>query len=219
MCGRRPVMLWTDLFFMNIFKMKNLEFGNISYPDEIIIKENETTFISGRSGSGKSTLFRLMNYSEPASAGEIFFREKPVSSYDPVELRRTVLLVSQEVYLFDGNVRDNFSMYYDYRCQQPPSDSTISEFLKICCTDFTADSNCSVMSGGERQRVFCAICLSMLPEVLLLDEPASALDSATEDIFMDSLISFCRKNSITPVFISHSRKITDKYAESVIYLD
>jgi putative ABC transport system ATP-binding protein len=98
----------------------------------------------------------------------------------------------------------------------PPSDDEMKYFLNLCSVPFSLNSNCTIMSGGERQRVYIAIFLSFKPKVLMLDEPTSALDKQTGIEVMDNILDYCKKNEITVVAVSHDVNLTDKFAENVI---
>jgi putative ABC transport system ATP-binding protein len=176
------------------------------------------TFVCGESGCGKSTLLKLFNGTASADGGEVLYRGKPVEGYDPVELRREVLLCGQAAYLFAGNVRDNFAEYYRYRDLPCPADNVIQSFLETCAARFPLDAPCATMSGGEGQRVFAAICLSFRPSVLLLDEPTSALDDETAVAAMTGISAFCRENGIALVVVSHNRALAERFAGNVLTL-
>lgn len=200
-----------------MFLTKNLKYKDIVYPD-IEILENKTTFLTGDSGTGKSTLLKLFNNVISSDNGLITYYGKPLESYDPVKLRRKVLLLGQTVYLFDKTIRENFYEYYRYRDLYEPNDDEIKKFLNVCCIDFDLDTNCSTMSGGERQRVYLAICISLLPNVLMLDEPTSALDDSTSNTLMDNIKSFSHENNMTLIIVSHNKSIVDNYADDIIYI-
>jgi len=202
-----------------LFSLSNVTFKNlIKYPN-INIAENRATFICGKSGSGKSTLLKLFNASISPDTGEILYHEKPVTDYDTILLRREVILVSQSVFLFDLSIRENFIEFYRYRELPTPLDQSISPFLRLCLADFLLDTNCHDMSGGERQRVFIAICISFLPKVLMLDEPTSALDEDTAASLMENLKHYCHLHNITLIVITHDRLLAEKFADDLILLD
>lgn len=203
---------------MPLFSLKNVNFKDIIHYPDIEIPENQTTFICGESGSGKSTLLKLLNGVVSADAGEILYAGKRIRDYDPVALRREVLLCGQSVYLFDKNIQENFNEYYDYRDLPPVSPEDIEKYLHICAADFPLDTPCATMSGGERQRVFIAVCLSLRPGVLLLDEPTSALDDATAGAMMSAIKAFCREENITLIVVSHNRALAAAYADRTISL-
>jgi putative ABC transport system ATP-binding protein len=201
---------------MSAFKLQNVNYKNIiRYPD-IEIRQGYTTFISGESGSGKSTLLKLLNGIASPTSGDIFYLGKNITDYDPMNLRREVLLVGQQPYLFDMSVRDNFREYYAYRELENIGDEQIRYFLKICVSDNQLDDNCTVMSGGERQKIFTTINLSFSSKVLMLDEPASALDYENANTLLSNIKIYCKEQKKTLIVVSHDKTLVDKYADEVI---
>jgi len=203
---------------MALFNVKNVVFKDIIKYPEIEISGGLATFIRGESGSGKSTLLKLLNGVISLDEGEITYAGKNIEEYQPIALRREVLLVSQSVYLFDGPIRDNFRKFYDYRDLLPISEEAMKSYLDICCLNLPLESACGVLSGGEKQRVFLAISISYRPKVLMLDEPTSALDDKTADELLKNVKSYCKESGITLIVVSHNSAIADKYADHVINL-
>lgn len=202
-----------------ILSATNLKFEDlIEYP-EINISFAKTTFICGESGCGKSTLLKLLNSTVTPSRGTIFYCGDNTNSINTIALRREVLLISQSVYLFDGSIKENFEQYYLFRDEKMISEEEMKKFLQISCADFSLDTKCETMSGGERQRVFIAICLSFKPKVLMLDEPTSALDSTTSNRFFIQLKDFCKDNNITIIVVCHDENLVNSYADVVITLE
>lgn len=198
--------------------IKNLSFNKtIFYPDFSIPKET-VTFISGASGCGKSTLFRLLNGTLSPSSGEIFFHDRPLSDMDKIALRRKMPLVSQTPFLFPGTIKDNFERYHIYHESTCPFVEQMLGFLEICCIKKSPEDLCDIMSGGERQRVFLSIALSLHPDALLLDEPTSALNHELSVAVMENIILFSKQNHITLLVISHDSALQALYAEHVIQL-
>ncbi len=204
---------------MPIFTLKDVTFkGIIAYP-YIEIKRDKATFICGKSGCGKSTMLRLLNGVLTADSGSVRYNDKDISGYDTIKLRQEVLLCGQSVYLASATIRDNFAEFYTYRDLPTLSDSMMTEFLRLCAADFSLDTDCTTMSGGERQRVYTAICLSFLPRVLLLDEPTSALDDLTAATFFESITKFCHKEGITLIVVSHNKPLATQYANEIIDME
>jgi putative ABC transport system ATP-binding protein len=202
---------------MPLFSLQNVSFKNIIYPD-IEIRKGCVTFICGESGCGKSTLLKLLNGVVSVDNGEILYGNKPIEKYDPIALRREVLLCGQSPFLFDGNIQENFAEYYKFRDFPSISQEKAHKYLKICAADFPLDAPCDTMSGGERHRVFTAICLSFHPNVLLLDEPTSALDDATANIMLTNIKVFCQKENVTLIVVSHNKTFAKSYADHTILL-
>lgn len=108
---------------MTLITTKDLVFNNmIEYPD-MTIEKGKMTFIQGASGSGKSTLFRLFNATINPSQGTIYYNKVDISTINALELRRKILLINQQVYLFDGTIADNFRQFHAYRSSTPPTET------------------------------------------------------------------------------------------------
>lgn len=203
----------------SVLSASRLHFMNIiAYPD-IRIEEKKMTFVGGESGCGKSTLLKLFNATLSPSAGTILFHGEDIKGLDTIALRRKVLLASQDVYLFDRTIRENFDAFYGCRDEKPIDDNAIRAVLSLCCADFPLNTQCAVLSGGERQRIFLAVCLSFSPEVLLLDEPTSALDGKTAHQLLAQIKEFCGLHGITTVIVCHDKTLAEAYADRVILLE
>lgn len=201
---------------MEILRFENVKF--IKKYDDFTINKNEIVFVVGKSGSGKSTLLKLINNTIQMKSGKIFYKDTNILNIKPVELRRNIMMTSQENFLFDMTIKENFHEFYKLRDLENLTDDEIVKFLKIA--DFDVDLNLDVekLSGGEKQRVFLAIVLSMRPAVLLLDEPTSALDSNTAFNMMKNIVDYCKHNDITLVVVSHARNLVDEFADKTIDL-
>ena len=201
---------------MEILRFENVKF--IKEYDDFSIDKNEVVFVVGKSGSGKSTLLKLINNTLQMKSGRIFYKDENILNIKPVELRKNIIMTSQENFLFDMTIRENFHEFYKLRDLEELTDEEITKFLKI--TNFDVDVNLDVekLSGGEKQRVFLAIALSLDPEVLLLDEPTSALDNKTAFDMMKNIVNYCKHNDITLVVVTHARQLVDEFADKIIDL-
>lgn len=202
----------------SILRSDTLSFMDfIRYPDMRIPTE-KVTFITGESGTGKSTLLRLFNNSLSSSSGSVYYRGTDILSIDPVELRRSVLLVGQSVFLFDDTITGNVEQFFAYRGEGLPETSSIQECLSVCRADFSPAVDCTTLSGGERQRVYLALFLAMDSDILMLDEPTSALDGANGRQVMENIASFCRDRGRTLVVVSHDENLVERFAEHRVVL-
>jgi len=132
------------------------------------------TVLVGPSGSGKSTLLRLCNRLEIPTGGSVHYRGRPLSEYDPLELRRQVGMVFQKPVLFAGTVRDNLA-----EADGDAGRDRMDDALHRAALDGSfLDRSASQLSGGEAQRVCLARALIAQPGALLMDEPTSSLDGA-----------------------------------------
>lgn len=204
---------------MSIFTLKDVSFKNIVRYPNLEIKPNCATFICGESGSGKSTLLKLLNGAISPTSGEIIYNGENINNLDPIALRREVLLVGQNAFLFDKSIKDNFQDFYNYRDITAIEDAKIQHFLEICAINLPLKNMCNVLSGGERQRIFLAINLSLGAKVLMLDEPTSALDDKNAHNLMQNVKDFCKQNAMTLIVVSHDTAIAEKYADRIITLD
>lgn len=199
-----------------LFKTQGLVFKDFLRYKDLYVKEDKVTFIVGKSGSGKTTLFRLFNNSVSPSSGCVFYRENNILDLKPLELRKKILLVSQEAFLFDGTIRDNFDRFAGFR-QIPPFDTQQIECaLNMCSLNFKPDKNTAGFSGGEKQRLYLAILLCMPFETILLDEPTSAMDHITSLDVLENIIRFCRNSKRQMLIISHSKELESKFSEQTI---
>lgn len=200
----------------SIIKTKNLSYKDFLHYPDMTIEKNNVTFISGESGCGKSTLLKLFNGTISPSEGSIFYNEKNISSINKVNLRREVLLVKQVPFLFGGSIYENFEKFHEIHETKCPSGEEIDNFLKLCCIPKPLDTICEKMSGGERQRLFLSIAISLAPKVLLLDEPTSALNKELSNELMNSIINFSKQHDISLVVVSHDMDLQSTFAEKVI---
>lgn len=201
-----------------IIKTDNLSFNNFLHYPDICINEGEVTFICGASGVGKSTLLKLINATLSPSQGSIIYQDRDINSLDKIMLRREVVLVKQVPYLFRGSIIDNFKMFHEVNGNECPNTETIETYLDLCCISTALDTQCEIMSGGERQRVFLSIALSLQPKVLLLDEPTSALNKELSYQVLENMIQYAHLHHITLIIISHDERLQEKFAQKVIEL-
>jgi putative ABC transport system ATP-binding protein len=159
-----------------------------------------TTSVVGPSGAGKSTLLRLLNRLADPDAGTIAYNGRPLTEYDPLQLRREVSLVPQLPALLEGSVGHNI----DYAARLAGHEPDRERALNLAGLDLSfADRDVSKLSVGEQQRAMLARALAQNPQVLLLDEPTSALDEATRDAVEQTLAQLRREIDISIVLVSH----------------
>ena len=88
---------------MEILRFENVKF--IKEYDDFSIDKNEVVFVVGKSGSGKSTLLKLINNTLQMKSGRIFYKDENILNIKPVELRKNIIMTSQENFLFDMTIR------------------------------------------------------------------------------------------------------------------
>jgi putative ABC transport system ATP-binding protein len=202
-----------------MFVLKNVKYKNILDINNLEIKENLTTCIVGESGSGKTTLLRLLNKMISCDSGEIYYNNKPLSEIDSVILRRSVIMLPQSPAIFKGTVRDNLLMGLNFSEKPAVSDEILKITLNTVKLNKDINDNADKLSGGEKQRLALGRILIMNPDVLLLDEPSSALDEDTENIIIEALVDFSRKNQKTLVMVTHSKSVAERFSDEIITIE
>lgn len=147
--------------------------GDISFE----VQQGESITIIGPSGSGKSTILKLASSLISPTGGTIFFHGRSVESYAPTEYRQQVAYCFQQPYLFGQTVRDNLVFPFTMRGRSI-DETRIKELFDLFHMDLQLlEKSNTELSGGEMQRICLIRSLLFAPEVLLLDEVTSALDT------------------------------------------
>lgn len=185
-------------------------------------KKGETIGIIGGTGSGKSTLVNLIPRFYDATKGKILINGVDIREYSFSQLRKKIGVVPQKAVLFKGTVRENMKWG-----KQEAADEEIYQALEIAQAkeiieekkeglDFLIQQEGKNLSGGQRQRLTIARALVKKPEILIMDDSASALDFAT-DAKLRKAIKENTKDMT--VFIVSQRAATIKNADKILVLD
>ena len=172
--------------------------------DRLQVTEGEVLAVIGPNGAGKSTfLLALARLLRPAR-GSINFRGKPLETLGELEYRRRIALVLQEPLLLDTNVFENVAAGLHYR-RLPKSEINrrVGEWLNRLGVAHLRDRRARRLSGGEAQRVSLARAFAIQPEILLLDEPFSALDAPTRLRLLEDFQFLLAETPVTTLFITH----------------
>ena len=149
------------------------------------IHQGETIGIIGGTGSGKSTLIHLIPRFYEATQGQIYIKNKPIQDYSLFSLRQMIGLVPQQAMLFTGTIKENICL-----AKENASDDEVKQALHLAQASFVDEWKDGIyshitqgghnLSGGQKQRLTIARALVRNPELLILDDSASALDFATD---------------------------------------
>lgn len=186
------------------------------------VNRGDTVGIIGGTGSGKTSLVNLIPGFYPATEGEILLEGRDIRTMSDEELRGRIGVVPQKAVLFKGTIRSNL--------QWGKPDATEGEMWKALelaqasevvdgkpgKLDATVAQNGKNFSGGQRQRLTIARALVREPEILILDDSASALDYATDAKLRAALRTLENK---TTTFIVSQRASTIRHADKIIVLD
>lgn len=188
---------------------------------ELDIREGEITALIGPSGAGKTSLLRLLNRLDDPSAGEVFYRSRPVTQYPVRELRRQIGFVFQTPVMFPGTVHNNLlEAAVLSGASAVDLDIRIEEAMMLAEVDSSlADRDGERLSVGQKQRVNIARALMTAPEVLLMDEPTSALDPETADRLMETVRRLGHERNLTVVMITHRLSEARRASDSVALME
>ncbi|TVR19903.1 MAG: ATP-binding cassette domain-containing protein [Balneolaceae bacterium] len=172
------------------------------------IPKGRVTAFVGESGSGKTTLVNILQKMYPIESGRVSIGEMNLAHIDTQSLRDTVSVVPQKIDLFSGNVIDNIAVGEF----NPEMEKIITICKKLGILDFIEDlpngfethlgENGATLSGGQKQRIAIARALYKEPEILILDEATSSLDSASEQYVQDA-VNYLREQGKTVILIAH----------------
>lgn len=189
----------------------------------LTIPKGKITAIVGESGSGKSTLMSLLQNIYPLQKGQVSIGELNLNYIDIASLREIVSVVPQKIDLFAGNVIENvavgeFSVDMEkiiHICKS----IGILEFIESLPNGFATylGENGASLSGGQKQRIAIARALYKNPEILVLDEATSSLDSKSEN-YIQKTINSLREQNKTIIIIAH-RLSTVVNADKIVVLD
>ena len=173
------------------------------------VRRGEIFCVMGLSGSGKSTLVRHINRLIEPTAGEVFIEGRSVTALDDRELRRlrseAVGMVFQNMALLPHRtVRDNVAFALELRGADPRARREAADrvIAQVSLQGY-GDRRPSELSGGMQQRVGLARALAADPDILLMDEPFSALDPLIRRQLQDQFLALSAKMRKTTVFITH----------------
>lgn len=183
--------------------------------------KGQTVGIIGSTGSGKSSLVSLIPHYYDATKGRVTVNGRDVKSVDKEELRLNIGFVMQKAVLFAGTVRDNIKWG-----KKDATDEEINEALRIAQVydnvyekdglDTVIEQNGANLSGGQKQRLSIARAIVSKPEIIVLDDSASALDFATEKALREAILSLDYKPTL---FIVSERTSSILSADKIIVLE
>lgn len=178
---------------------------NVLEIDHLHVSRNEVLAVVGPNGAGKSTLLLSLARLLRSARGEIVFNGRSVSSESDLAYRRRIALVLQDPLLFDTSVFENVASGLRFR-NIPKSEIAprVERWLEQMGIAHLAKRRSNELSGGEGQRVSLARALVLEPELLLLDEPFSALDPPTRGRLLDDLRRILPASGTTTIFITHN---------------
>ena len=185
----------------------------------LVINHNEIVGLTGGSGSGKSTILRIVVDLLTPESGNIIVLGRPISDWDPQELRRNVILVPQESQMFSGTVRDNLVWGLSKLGESIDDDSLNDILSEVKLDSLKLDDDAFNLSGGEKQRIAIARALVMNPAALLLDEPTASLDEESALAVENVLSDVTRKRQIGILIVTHNKEQAHRFTSRIIEME
>ncbi|SHN08255.1 ABC transporter ATP-binding protein [Gracilibacillus kekensis] len=202
-----------------MFEIQNLKYKDILDINILELESGKVFCLFGESGSGKSTLLKIFNGMLTPDEGVVRYKKEKITQLDPVELRKEVVMLGQDPVVFEGTVRDNLLAGLRFSGENEVTDQEMSSLLKELHLEKELDEDATKLSGGEQQRLAFGRVLLMNANVYLMDEPTSALDEGTETVVMDYFTKNIKKQNKTVIMVTHSKEISEKYSDRIIYMD
>lgn len=188
----------------------------------LIFPAHQLTVVIGPSGCGKTTLMKMINKLEKPTAGNIYIDDRPVTDLDEVQLRRSIGYVIQRIGLFPHmTISDNVSLVP--RLLAWPKEKTASRIHELL--DLVGlDPNTYLqrfpleLSGGQQQRIGVVRALAGDPNIVLMDEPFSALDPISREQLQSELRNLQQSINKTIVFVTHDMDEALKIADTIVVM-
>ncbi|MEH7384865.1 ABC transporter ATP-binding protein [Bacillus sp. JJ1521] len=210
-----------------------IKFENVSkrYPDGTVavdsltfeIQKGEFVVIIGPSGCGKTTTLKMINRLIPLTDGTIFMDGKKISEYDIHELRWNIGYVLQQIALFPHmTIEENIAIVPELKkWRRDKIKQRISELMDMVGLDYEiyANRKPNELSGGQQQRVGVIRALAADPEIILMDEPFSALDPISREKLQDELLKLKKNLKKTTVFVTHDMQEALKLADRICIMN
>jgi ATP-binding cassette subfamily B protein len=214
-------------------KIGDIKFENVSFRygsrTEVfknfnaVFKKNETTAIVGESGSGKTTLISLLQNLYPIKEGKITLGDYDLKYIHYQSLRNLVAVIPQQLNLFSGNIIENIALGDSFPDMQRILNLSktlgITDFVEKLPNGFDTQigENGALLSGGQKQRIAIARALYKNPEILLMDEATSSLDTNSERIVKEAIDNF-KAQGKTVIVIAH-RLSTIANADTILVME
>ncbi len=197
----------------NIVALKNVSFS---------VKKGETLAILGKTGSGKSSILSLISRMYDVTNGSILVDEKNIKNQNLYDLRNNIGIVPQDAFLFSDSIKNNIKFgkenATDFEVEESAKKAVVHDniigFQKKYET--ILGERGITLSGGQKQRVSIARAIIKDPQILLLDDCLSAVDTETEETILNNLLEICKNK--TTIIVSH-RVSSAKNADKIIILE
>jgi iron(III) transport system ATP-binding protein len=197
------------------------KYGSKIVLEDIFFDVYRGEFLSllGSSGSGKTTLLRLLVGIEQPTSGRIFKNGEDITEKEPLE--RNIGIVFQNYALFPNmNVYNNIA--YALKCRKMPKEQIkekVDNIIKVVGLEDHVFKKPSQLSGGQQQRVAIARTLVLNPDVILFDEPMSALDADIKMVLRKQLKDIQKQFGITMIYVTHDTEEAFSLSDRILVIN
>lgn len=167
------------------------------------VKKGEKLVLLGTSGSGKSTILKILMGMERAQSGTIRIGGQDTVDLGEDRIFKEISYIQQEVFIFDGTIRENICLFQTYRGEELQSvieRAGLRNLVKEKGLDYLCGENGAALSGGERQRISIARSLLRKTPILLADEITASLDKENSYLVLDTLLNI---ENTTEILVLH----------------
>ena len=167
------------------------------------VKEGEKVVLLGTSGSGKSSILKILMGMERAQSGTIRIGGQDTVDLGEDRIFKEISYIQQEVFIFDGTIRENICLFQTYREEELQSvieRAGLRNLVKENGLDYLCGENGAALSGGERQRISIARSLLRKTPILLADEITASLDKENTYLVLDTLLNI---ENTTEILVLH----------------
>ncbi|NCC81606.1 MAG: ATP-binding cassette domain-containing protein [Clostridia bacterium] len=196
----------------------NIVLNNIN----LNISEGEFIVILGPSGCGKTTLLKIINNLIDFDTGEVFIKGKSIKEIDPIELRRNIGYVIQQIGLFPHlKISQNISYVLDLqKITEEKQIERAEELITLVGLDSSfLNRYPGELSGGQKQRIGVARAIAADPEIILMDEPFGAVDEIVRKSLQEELKQLQKRLKKTIVFVTHDIDEAIKLGDRIIIMN
>ena len=180
------------------------------------VRKSEVLALVGPNGAGKTTLMLVLARLLKPESGQIFFDHRPQAQWSPLEYRRRISFVFQAPLLLDMTVAENVALGLKFRgLQKDKIRVRVNYWLEQLGIDSLSARRAGELSGGEAQRVSLARAFVLDPELILLDEPFSALDPPARARLLGDLTLLLKSGQRTAMIVTHNLKDAAKLGDRV----
>ena len=195
---------------------KNLVLTNIN----LCFEKGQITAITGLNGSGKTTIVKTLTGSLKAYDGSVIINDNNLNNLKPKQRAKLISYLPQKhVAPPDINVNTLVSYgRYPYKEDKDNDEKIIDEVLNTLNISNLKNRTLASLSGGELQKAWLAMALAQKPEILILDEPTTFLDIASQISLLETLKDLNKKTGLTIIMVLHDLNMACRYASNIIVL-